>query len=87
MSGTTEVNSSVSSKRTAADNGSDSEADRETQFGNDASNGLSYTKMMFERDQNHPRDAHDVKRQMSICGTKTGCHSCFSRESRKSEFE
>lgn len=72
---------------------SDSEEERKQLYGNDASNQLSYTKMIRVINEKHPRkkvfDEETQKeelRQRGVCKTKTGCHDCCSRDRRSSEL-
>lgn len=76
------------------DEGSNSEEEREALYGNDASNHLSYTKMMKEMDKIHPRvkivdpETGDITyKPHSICKTNTGFPDCCSRKRRKSDLE
>jgi len=62
-----------------------SEDERAMQYGNDASNNLSYTKMCRVRDDLHIREKvldeqnNLISKPLSVCKTKTGSHNCTSR--------
>jgi hypothetical protein len=52
----------------------------------DASNGLSYSKMLYITNLRHPRRVEDGKfKKFPLCKTKTGWHCCIKRF-RKSDF-
>lgn len=63
-------------------------------YARDASNGLSYEKMISVVGNNHPRlevihptTGQARKEKLSICGTKTGCYNICSRKLRDSDFK
>jgi hypothetical protein len=53
----------------------------------DASNNLSYSRMMHKVEFKHPRivDSNGNRRPFTIFGTHTGCHCCCKRF-RKSDI-
>ena len=63
--------------------------ERGEEFGNDASNFLSYTKLMKFIDYEHPRiTAEDgSKKPMPCCATRTGSHNPCKRANRRSDFD
>lgn len=71
------------------DEKSDSEEERKNLYGNDASNFLSYSKMLKVMDDKHPRKKvineetqKEELRKRGVCATRTGCHDCCSRTRR-----
>ena len=69
-----------------------SDSGRNIQFGNDASNNLSWSKMNRLRDENHMRqtvvneDGTVEKKPFSVWKTRTGSHNCTNRKKRESDL-
>lgn len=68
--------------------------EREKLYGNDASNKLSYTKMIEQVSKTHPRIKYVDENtkvvtllKRPVCGTRIGSHNCCSRDSRRSDFD
>ena len=67
--------------------------EREKIYGNDASNNLSYSKMLRAMDITHAREevineetTEVTYRHRSVCKTRTGTPQCCNRQKRKSDL-